>query len=101
VPRVVLLILALLQATGIVEVMRQQACEAACRDDGCDDGCTPDSDGPSCPCHCPSAQSQPAPAIAMTAAPLPTPIAPVFITEDRAHGSPDPREISHVPRRAV
>jgi hypothetical protein len=32
-----LLLLALLQATGLAEAMQRQACEAECRNDGCYD----------------------------------------------------------------
>jgi hypothetical protein len=99
--RVLLLILALLQATGVAEAMRRQACEAECRDDGCDNDCTPGSEGPACPCHCPSMPTHAAPVVIMTDAPLPTAAPPVRATADRAHGSPDPREIAHVPRRDV
>lgn len=100
IPRALLLVLALLHATGMTEVMRRQACEAACRADGCDD-CTPGNDSPSCPCHCPSLQTHvPPPVATITIVPA-TQAAPPFDSDDGIHQSPDPREISHVPRRAV
>ena len=101
VPRALLLVLALLQATGIAEVMRRQACEAECRNDGCDDDCTPGTDSPLCPCHCPSLQTQvPAPIAAVTIVPATQAAAP-FDGDDELHESPDPREISHVPRHGA
>lgn len=100
-PRALLLMLALLQATGMAEVMQRQICQAACRDAGCDDDCTPGSDSPSCPCHCPSLQSQVPPALAaVTIAPAARPVA-AFDGGDVAPPSPDPSEILHVPRRTV
>lgn len=102
VPRALLLILALLQATGIAEVTRRQVCETACRSDGCKDDCTPGDDAPSCACHCPSAASTTPPAIAFVILPVPTESTPVvFDRTDRIHLSPDPREILHVPKHAV
>lgn len=101
IPRALLLALALLQATGMAEVMRRQACEAECRNDGCDDDCTPGNDSPLCPCHCPSLQTHvPPPVAAVTLVPA-TQAAPPFDSDDGLHQNPDPREISHVPRHAV
>jgi hypothetical protein len=100
-PRALLLVLALVQAAGLAEVMRRQTCEAECRTGGCDDDCTPGNDSPSCPCHCPSLQTHvPSPVAAVTLVPA-TQATPPFDREDRLHQSPDPREISHVPRHAV
>jgi len=102
VPRALLLILALLQATGIAELMRRQACEDECRTDGCKDDCTPGNDAPSCACHCPSSTTATPPTIAFVIAPMPTERTPVeFDRTDRVHASPDPREILHVPRHAA
>lgn len=102
VPRVLLLILALLQATGIAEVMRRQACEAECRSDGCKNDCTPGDDAPSCPCHCPGSAGTVAPALAYVMVPVPTESTPlVFDRSERIHLSPDPREIVHVPKHVV
>jgi hypothetical protein len=96
-PRALLIVLALLQATGLAEAMRRQTCEAEC----CDDECTPDNDAPSCPCHCPSLQTHvPPPVAAVTIVP-PTQAVPPFDSDDGIHQSPDPREISHVPRHIV
>lgn len=101
-PRALLLVLALLQATGLAEVVRRQACAAECRDDGCKDDCTPGSDAPACPCHCPSSATMTPPAIAVARLPVPSEHTPVvFARADRVHGSPDPREILHVPKHAV
>jgi hypothetical protein len=102
VPRVLLLILALLQATGIAELVRRQVCETECRDDGCKNDCTPGDDAPSCPCHCPSSSSMTPPAIACVVQPVPTEGTVVdFEHNDRVHRSPDPREILHVPKHGV
>jgi hypothetical protein len=100
VPRALLLALALLHATGMAEVMRRQTCEAECRNDGCDDDCTPGNESPSCPCHCPSLQTHVPPRVATITIVPATQVAP-FDSDDGIHQSPDPREISHVPRRAV
>ncbi|MEP6864282.1 MAG: hypothetical protein ABJE66_26920 [Deltaproteobacteria bacterium] len=102
VPRALLLVLALLQATGIAEALRREACETECRDDGCDNDCTTGNGSPSCPCHCPSAVGIAPPAIAVMTLATPSDAKPiVFAGNDRAQSSPDPREILHVPRRAV
>ena len=100
VPRALLLILALLQATGMIDVMQRQACEAECRNDGHDDDCTPGNDSPSCPCHCPSLQTQ-MPHVAVVTVMPAIRVAPAFHSDNEFHLSPDPREISHVPRRPV
>ncbi|HEX5060352.1 MAG TPA: hypothetical protein VFV99_13380 [Kofleriaceae bacterium] len=97
-----MLVLALLQATGIAELVRRHACEIECRDDGCGNDCTSGNDAPSCPCHCPSVQSQTPPAIASVTMPPPTEAAPVvFDNADRMHGSPDPADILHIPKHVV
>jgi hypothetical protein len=102
VPRALLLILALLQATGIAEAMRRDVCAQECRTDGCDNDCTPGNGAPACPCHCPASPSQTPPVIAVVAVPAPTEATPVdFDRTDRVHLAPDPREILHVPRHAV
>ena len=85
----------------MAEVMRQQVCEAECRNDGFDNNCTPGDDSPSCPCHCPSLQtSLPLLITAVTIIPGMQP-GLLFDSRDRVPPSPDPREILHVPRRAV
>ncbi|MEO8701751.1 MAG: hypothetical protein ABI867_17020 [Kofleriaceae bacterium] len=96
VPRALLLILALLQATGIADLIRREACAAECSDDGCGDDCAPGSD---CPCHCPTSPSIAAPTEVVVKLGNPEPAAIVFERNERAHASPDPREILHVPRR--
>ena len=103
VPRALLLVLALLHATGLAEEIRRQVCSAECRDEGCDGDCTP-GDAPTCPCHCPVTPSiaPPATVAVELAAPTQTQTASItFDRTERAHASPDPREILHVPRRAV
>jgi hypothetical protein len=102
VPRVLLLVLALLQATGLAEAMRRDVCAAECRGDGCDGDCTPGNESPLCPCHCPVTPSITAPAMAcvtLDAPGLGTDV--TFDRTERAHTSPDPREILHVPRPVV
>jgi hypothetical protein len=98
-PRGLLLALALLQATGLAEVMRRAICEQECERDGCDDDCTPGDDPPACPCHCPSAPTALPPLMAVATIAPPTQSASVtFLAIDQLHASPDPREILHVPR---
>lgn len=100
-PRALLLVLALIQATGMAEVMRRQVCEAQCRNDGCDNDCTPENESPGCPCHCPSLQTNlPLLITAVTIIPATQP-APLFDSRDGIPPSPDPSEILHVPRHAV
>jgi hypothetical protein len=101
VPRALLLMLALLQATGLAEAMQRQICEAECRDNGCDDDCVPGNDSPSCPCHCPSLTTRVPAAVVAVAIPPATQAAPAIDSDDRLHLSPDPREILHVPRHNV
>jgi hypothetical protein len=100
VPRVLLLVVALLQAVGIVDIVRRATCEADCRQDGCSGDCTPDGDGPQCPCHCPSGTTA-APAMfeVATSAPVTRPSVVTFGAADQHRASPDPREILHVPRQ--
>jgi hypothetical protein len=100
VPRVLLLALALLQAGGIFDLVRRTTCEEACRQNGCSGDCTPDSDGPQCPCHCPSgATAAPAMVAVATPAPVARPSGVTFDAADQLPASPDPREILHVPRQ--
>ncbi len=89
------MVLALLQATGIAEVVRRATCEEECKSDGCGDECTPGSDA----CHCPAAPTATAPAnIVETLAPPAVAVVIRFERSERVHASPDPREILHVPR---
>lgn len=100
-PRALLVVLALLQATGIAEVVRRATCEEECESDGCDDDCAPGSDSPACVCHCPGAPVATAPGhVLETVAPAITAVIRFERTE-RFHASPDPREILHVPRLHV
>lgn len=100
-PRVLLLVLALVHATGLAEVMRRQVCEAECRNDGCGNDCTPGTESPSCPCHCPGLQSNLTLAItAVAVVPAARPV-PLFEARDGSPPSPDPHEIWHVPRHDV
>ena len=100
VPRVLLLVIALLQAAGILDLVRRSTCEEQCRQNGCGDDCTPDSDGPACPCHCPSGATA-VPAVTEVARPAPAarPSKVTFDAADQVRASPDPREILHVPRQ--
>ena len=101
IPRALLLVLALLQAVGIVDLVRRETCEAECERNGCTD-CTPGDDGPSGSCHCSSAPTITPPSVATAVElPLGQPVDGAFAARDRIHLSPDPREILHVPRRAV
>jgi hypothetical protein len=93
--RVLVLVFALLHATGLSDAM-----EAACAEDCADgDDCGDEGCAPICPtCHC-----APCPAGVATsamAAVLPVPTAPTvaaFHDVDDVVNSPDPREILHVP----
>ena len=102
VPRVLLLVLALLQAVGALAAVRRAACEAECRRDGCDGACTPDNDCPQCPCHGVGSAS-----LAASIAANVTVGRVAYVTEvsfarvDQHPSSPDPREILRVPRPAV
>lgn len=101
-PRALLIVLALLQATGLADVMRREACAAECRDDGCEGDCTTGDDASNCPCHCPVTPT--VAAANVDAVKLELPAAGTAVTFDRTeriHTSPDPREILHVPRRTV
>jgi hypothetical protein len=83
---------------GLADLVFDDACEEACEDDGCETDCPP---GQACRCHCPSAL----PLLSGTihsAAKLDAPSNLAAIeTQRRAHASPDPREILHVPRHVV
>ena len=89
--------LALTHAVGLADVVLGDACEDICQDDGCGKDCLP---GTACRCHCPSAM----PAVGMVQAvakiETPRPMTPCAYAQ-RAHASPDPREILHVPKHAV
>ena len=101
VPRALLIVLALVQASGLADAMRRDICAADCRDDGCGGGCTPDNDSSTCPCHCPVTPTIGPSTVQVVLAPTPDPVTVTFAPADRIHASPDPREILHVPRRAV
>ena len=98
--RIIVLALALTHAVGLTEQVMRATCEQLCRDDGCGDDCTP-CEPSACRCH----GSATTPLLDITnqvIAKVETPIAvaPCERTR-RAHASPDPREILHVPRHAV
>jgi len=102
IPRVLLIVLALLQATGLAESFRRQACTVECRDDGCGDDCDTGLEASACPCHCPAAASFAAPDISISTLGLPT--SSTLITIAHAERTParrDPHEILHVPRATV
>jgi hypothetical protein len=99
-PRALLLALALLQAVGVLDVVRRAACEEACRRDGCDGSCTPDNDCPQCPCHGVGSASLAASiAAGVTAEPVSYVTRVSSAGAERRPASPDPREILHIPRR--
>lgn len=96
--RIIVFALALTHAVGLANLVMGDACADECRDDGCGDDCLP---GPSCRCHFPTAIpliSQNASASAKLRPPREIEAA---FAEERIHLSPDPREILHVPKRAV
>jgi len=93
--RVLVLALALAQATGLADAVLRSACEECCDEDDCDDRGVPQC--PSCQCtsRCPAG----VPVTAMVVEPPATGAAPAeFADRSRAPSSPDPREILHVPR---
>jgi len=93
-----LLVLALLQASGICEVVRRTTCEQECRRNGELD-CTPDRDLPQCSCHCAGASTIAASSpTCVTVAPATCTAPLAFARADRRPSNPDPREIQHVPR---
>jgi hypothetical protein len=97
VARILLFALALTHVVGLADLAFGDTCEETCGDDQCADDCLP---GAACRCHCPSAM----PAIRTTevVAAIVRPGPAVACAYDhRAHTSPDPREILHVPRRSV
>ena len=100
VPRVLLLVLTLLQAAGILDLVRRSTCEEECRRNGCDGDCTPGQDAPQCSCHCPSGvTAAPAAFEGATSAPATPDSKITFDAADQLRSSPDPREILHVPRQ--
>lgn len=102
VPRALLLALALLQATGVLDVVRRAACEQECRRDGCDGPCTPDDDCPQCPCHgVGSANLAASIAGNVTVARVRYATRIRFVATEQSPSNPDPREILHVPRLAL
>lgn len=90
--------LALTHAVGLADLVFGDACDEVCSDDGCDTDCPP---GQACRCHCPNAM--PLLSGVMQSATKLDPPSSVSVIENvrRAHASPDPREIQHVPRLAV
>jgi len=100
VPRVLLLVLTLLQAAGIFDLVRRSTCEEECRRNGCDGDCTPDHDAPQCSCHCPSSVTAAPAAFEVAMSGPATPDSKfTFAAADQLRSSPDPREILHVPRQ--
>jgi hypothetical protein len=99
VPRIALLLLALLQAGGIFDLVRRSTCEAECKRNDCDD-CTPDRDAPQCSCHCTCGVTMaPATLQVATCAPVAGASEIAFDAADQLRPTPDPREIQHVPRQ--
>jgi hypothetical protein len=95
--RVVVFVLALTQAVGLADLLLGDACEEACNDGGCSSDCLP---GLACRCHCPSAMPMQEAGVQVARRTPPREVAPGAAVE-RMHASPDPREILHVPKRAV
>lgn len=96
--RIIVFAIALTHAVGLADLVLDDACAEACDDDGCGEDCVP---GVACRCHCPSAAffvssiAQPISAVTPPRLFVRAPIS------TRLHANPDPREILHVPRRAV
>lgn len=90
--------LALTHAVGLADLVMDDACEEVCAGDGCETDCPP---GQACRCHCPSAVPALS-SVAQSTSKLDA-LSNVSALEivRRAHASPDPREILHVPRFAV
>jgi hypothetical protein len=99
--RVAVLALALIHGVGLAERVRQATCAEMCDDDddGCPDGCGPSE--ASCRCHAPAAAQLVAPAAITVSYAAPPVAVAVSDAGARAHASPDPREILHVPRLAA
>lgn len=95
--RIIVFALALTHAVGLGDMVMGDGCAEDCRDDGCGDDCLP---GPSCRCHFPTAVPLVSQSVASTKLTPPRDIDAGF-AEERIHVSPDPREILHVPKRAV
>lgn len=94
--RIIVFALALTHAVGIADLVFADDCEDACSDDGCTD-CMP---GVACRCHCPSTMQ--ATDVSLATVKLAPPAERVVASSaERVHASPDPREILHVPKRAV
>lgn len=102
VPRVLLIVLALLQATGLAESFRRQACAIECRDDGCGGDCDTGLEASACPCHCPATATLAAPEIVVSTPDLRTSSTLVaLIHAERPPAQRDPNEILHVPRATI
>lgn len=95
--RIIVFALALTHAVGLGDMVMGDACEEECRDDGCGDDCLP---GATCRCHLPTAVPAVSQSPVTSKSSNPREIAPASAAE-RMHASPDPREILHVPKRAV
>jgi len=97
VARIAVLALALTHLVGLADLVMDDSCEEQCDDDGCGTDCLP---GVACRCHCPSA----VPAVASSAQ-ANTKLSSTKVAAPKVvqgfHVSPDPREILHVPKRAV
>lgn len=90
--------LALIHAVGLADLVMDDSCAEVCSDDGCGDDCLP---GVACRCHCPSTMPLLGGSVqAVAKLTPPRDIGPTS-AEQRAHASPDPREILHVPKHAV
>lgn len=95
--RILLITLALTHAVGLADLVFGDACDAACTGDGCDTDCPP---GPACRCHGPTTMPLLGSVQSTSKLAPPSSLSPIE-NDRRAHASPDPREILHVPRHVV
>lgn len=96
--RVAVFVLALTHVVGLADLVLEDACEETCDDEDCSTDCIP---GLACRCHCPSAVPLLGSSPQTIAKLAPTQSTVPFSIDERIHESPDPREILHVPKRAV
>jgi hypothetical protein len=95
--RILIFALALTHVVGLADLVLGDDCELLCQDDGCGKDCLP---GSTCRCHCPSAMPALTTHQVVANIETATPVAACAYAQ-RAHLSPDPREILQVPKLAV
>jgi hypothetical protein len=96
--RILVFALALCHGLGLADLVLGDACEEGCTDHGCGKDCLP---GVACRCHFPSAMPLLSGDVKSAAKLDMAKVTPPREGLQRAHASPDPREILHVPRFAV